>query len=264
MSTPSNETVAEPPNTRAFNAIKSFINDTTLTCDKYKPLKMYNQLINHTNINHTVPVQKHITAFTEFCKNNKDAILAQKVEELKDAKIAYSPKVFIDMNMILSLSSTADVPAIWKHLLFIMAIVCPTLGAKEVLKAVLLGAEPDAKNDDDDKEDDTVLEQLLEQAMNGGESANPLLMMDSIKTIVTREMASGNINPKKLMRGGRKMLDKMLKDMEDKPDADQARGMINMLIGVLSNMESGQAPDLSGLMGMLMQMMGGMGRPPQM
>ena len=56
----------------AFRAITQFVSDLVNVCPRYKPLKLYNHLISKTNITHDLAIDKHLTAFKNFCENNNE------------------------------------------------------------------------------------------------------------------------------------------------------------------------------------------------
>ena len=72
-----------------FTAIKNFVNATSELYDTYGDLSLYNHLLNRTKITKEVPVGYHIRAFETFCRDNKDAILNRKEDDLKETCIHY-------------------------------------------------------------------------------------------------------------------------------------------------------------------------------
>ena len=111
----------------AFKAICNFINDLESEFgDKLKSLKLYKRLINHTQISHETAIKKHNSLFSNFCRVNRDAIYNKKHEELKDTKIEYSERIYLDVGTIFNLANAETTPIIWSHILTISAILDPT------------------------------------------------------------------------------------------------------------------------------------------
>ena len=66
-----------------FKAIANF---TQALADEFgkkqHSLALYSRLINKTTLAHDTPIKKHISVFTEFCINNREAILNKKLISL--------------------------------------------------------------------------------------------------------------------------------------------------------------------------------------
>ncbi len=119
----------------AFKAISKFINDLgeiyALTDHQ---LRLYQRLINKTTLNHDVAIKKHLNAFKKFCVSNRVSILNKNLKVLKEKKVKYSERVYIDLHSLMHSSDSDTLNTIWKHLLTISAIVDPAANAKEILK----------------------------------------------------------------------------------------------------------------------------------
>ena len=111
----------------AFKSICNFVNDLGSEYgEKHKPLKLYQRLINKTQISHDQIIKKHIDVYYKFCLANRDTIYGKDSEKLVENKIIYSKNVYIDMKYILSIADEENTVCIWKHLLTISAILDPT------------------------------------------------------------------------------------------------------------------------------------------
>ena len=98
-----------------------------------KSLQFYNLLMEKTGIVHQEPIKKHIKIFYEFCKENEDAILEKNASEMKQWKIVYSDKVFIDLESIFNESDEENREILWQHFITLLAVLIPTSRAKELL-----------------------------------------------------------------------------------------------------------------------------------
>jgi hypothetical protein len=119
----------------SFKAISKFTDELAqLFGKKQRSLKLYNHLIHKTTLSHQESVQKHISAFKTFCIANRDAILNKNKSVLKESKVSYSTRVYIDIESILNEADEDTQEIIWKHILVISALVDPISKAKSVLK----------------------------------------------------------------------------------------------------------------------------------
>ena len=117
-----------------FKCIVNFIHDLNeLYGEDQKSLQLYNLLMEKTGIVHQEPIKKHIKIFYDFCKENEDAILEKNVENMKQWKIVYSDKVFIDLESIYNESDEENRQILWQHFITLLAILIPTSRAKEIL-----------------------------------------------------------------------------------------------------------------------------------
>jgi len=118
----------------AFKAISNFTEELTeIFGDKQHSLKLYNHLIERTQIVHEKAIVKHMNAFQLFCVKNRVNIEEQD-KKFVEPIVRYSNKVFIDMKQIFDLSDKETKDVIWKHLLTISAIVDTSGRAKKILK----------------------------------------------------------------------------------------------------------------------------------
>jgi phage-related tail protein len=117
-----------------FKCIVNFIHDLNeLYGEEQKSLQLYNLLMEKTGIVHQEPIKKHIKIFYDFCKENEDAILEKNSKEIKQWKIIYSDKVFIDLESIYNESDEENRQILWQHFITLLAVLIPTSRAKEIL-----------------------------------------------------------------------------------------------------------------------------------
>lgn len=133
----------------AFKSICNFVKDMNFAFgDKLPNLQKYAFLLEKTGIMNEEPVRKHVAIFSEFTRENEEAILQSSVGMLRNNHtIRFSDKVLIDLSEVIQLADTADLDAMWTHLLTILAILHPeNQRAKEALKE---RKKSIAKQDDD-------------------------------------------------------------------------------------------------------------------
>jgi hypothetical protein len=238
-----------------FKAICNFINDLAdVFGSKHKPLKLYKRLINQTQIAHDQAIKKHITVFHDFCISNRDAIFTQNPAIINSTQLSYSSRVYIDMRIIFKLADNDSIPVIWKHLLTISALIDPAGNAKNILK----------KNVDEKKSsvDET---QFLSEMITKFENtitpdSNPAdaigaIMQSGMMTDLVNNMQGGKLDLGKLMGAVQNMVFSIEQKAGDDPEAKQAIGMVNNMIGTIN---SGQQPDMAGMMSMMTSFMGGL------
>lgn len=240
-----------------FKAICNFVNDLAeVFGSKHKPLKLYKRLINQTQIAHDQAIKKHITIFHDFCTINRDAIFEQDSSKLISKIISYSSRVYIDMSIIFRLSDSETTPVIWKHFLTISAFVDPTGNAKNILR----------KNVDEKKSSLNETEFLSNMITRFEDTIKPDaspadalrdIMSSGMMTDLVNNMQSGNLDLGKLMGAVQTMVVSIEQKAGDDPDAKQAIGMVNSMIG---NINSGQQPDMMGMMSIMSSFMGNLNK----
>ena len=120
-----------------FNAITNFANALSDEFgSKMAPVKLYAHLLSKTALGHTKSIQKHISAFTSFCVANRDAIYEKECSKLcgDNHRIEYSERVYIDVRELLHLADADSRAIVWKHLMWLSALMDPSGRAKEILK----------------------------------------------------------------------------------------------------------------------------------
>ena len=228
----------------AFQAISAFITEANLVAgNTQKSLQLYNRLIQKTQISHVEAIIKHQNSFKTFCKDNQEALKSQDVTKLKKHIIEYSPRVYINVRLLLK-NSKDNENTIWQHLITIGAIVYPEGKLKSVLKekekekerekqeTMIVDAET-AEDDflnsimtkvessvDPDLEDPSA---ALSQIMTGG-------LMTDLMSSMTSGMQEGSLDLGKLMGSLQKMVGK-LQDTEDTPPELKAMtGNLNKML----------------------------------
>jgi hypothetical protein len=116
-----------------FNSIATFITDlNTGFGKKYKPVALYNRLIEKTTLNHDELISRHINAFRTFFSKNKNYISNQQLSD--DAVILYSDRVYIDIGKILHRTDHDSHHFIYQHLVTIFSLL--NIGTDEGRKAL--------------------------------------------------------------------------------------------------------------------------------
>ena len=227
-----------------FKAITNFVNELGEVFSKqYKPLRLYQHLLNKTQVGHETAIMKHIDAFREFCVENRDAILNRKVEDVKSHIIRYSKKVYINIPFVFGLAEddndTKDV--IWQHLLCISALVDPTGKAKEILRKTV----EEGKSGVNETEFLSNIISKVEGAMGSNNGGNP---MDSVGSIMNsglftelvggmqNGLQNGQLDIGKLMGAVQGMVANMNDQVGDDPEAQQMMGMINNMSNMMGVM----------------------------
>lgn len=242
-----------------FKAICNFINDLeSVYGNKHKPLRLYKRLVNHTQISHDNIIRKHIGLFQQFCVSNQEALSEQNREKLVEKRIEYSERVYVDIGFILGVADGETTPVIWKHLLTISAIVDPTGRAKEILKKSV----QEGKSGKEETDFLTSIISKVEKTVKP--NANPMeavssLMQSGVFTEMMSDMSSKKFDLTKLLGAVQGMVATLGNQVGDDPEAKQAMGMLNNVVGSMGN--GGAPPDMAGMMQMMQTMMGGMKMP---
>jgi hypothetical protein len=239
----------------AFKAISEFTKELSqnfTTKDKNHSLKLYEHLLNKTTLSHDKAIKKHVDAFRIFCIDNRDAIKNKNISLLKNKKVYYSTRVFIDFSTIFKESDKDTANIIWKHLLTISALVDPAGKAKDILKSSSGTKEADFLNNIIDK---------VESSVNP--NSNPLEAISSIMTsgvfndLITgmnNGIQNGELDLGKLMGTVQTMCSTLSNDIGSDNTMDNPMNMLNSL---MSSMNTGKAssesapgiPDLTSLLG---------------
>lgn len=116
---------------KAFNAISCFVQDLNENFgQKYKPVALYNRLIEKTTIRDHAAINKHIEAFKAFYSENPNYL--DKKELKMDAVIKYSDRVYIKLANVLEKSEPEAHAIIYKHLATIYTIL--NIGSEKSLE----------------------------------------------------------------------------------------------------------------------------------
>ena len=118
---------------RIFNAIASFVQDlNTGFGKKYKPVALYNRLIEKTTLRDTTAVERHINAFRTFYNRNSDYIKSRTLAD--SARIEYSDRVYLDVGRILARTDKESHKHIHQHLVTVYSLM--NIGTKQGREAL--------------------------------------------------------------------------------------------------------------------------------
>jgi hypothetical protein len=228
----------------AFKAISNFTQEIgQIYSAKHRGLKLYCRLINKTTLSHENAIEKHIIVFRNFCSENRDAIKTGNYKDLKPDRISYSSRVYIDIVNIFKESDKETSSAIWKHLLYISALVDPAGKAKQIL-------EENMKSGKSGGTETEFLSNIIDSVEKHVDpSSNPMDAISSImKSGIFTELIGGMNNG---LEGGQLDMGKLM-------------GAVSCMVGTLSQ-QSGDSEGNEGneglpdAMSMLTKMMGSMG-----
>jgi hypothetical protein len=224
---------------KIFKAISTFVSDLgeCFSQDNHA-LALYERLLNKTQLAHTEAVEKHITAFRNFCLENKDAIVERK--ETFSCSIVYSQKVFIDMNIIFKLNIDEDTRnTIWSHLLTIYALVDPSGPARNML----IKSQSVVKFEGDGEEDDflnnvisKVEKHINPDTTNPQEAIASIMSSGMITDLVSSlntGISSGKLDLAKMMGSVQKMVGTMSDSGSGDPGTMDAMNMLNSMMGMM-------------------------------
>ncbi len=202
-----------------FKAIADFVVDLdTVFGSENKPIAFYKSLVEKTTIIHEKPVLKHIELFKTFCTENISALTERDSSKLKQATIAYSERVFINVQQVLTGGNKETRDAIWKHLLTINALINPTEDALVLLQS------SDKRNSDDLIQDiiDTVTENV-DPSSTGDPIAAAMRLVNSGKlasiiTNLTEQFTNGTLNPEAMLKKVTQMYSNVTQGDSNAPD----------------------------------------------
>lgn len=241
----------------AFKAISEFTKELSqnfTTKDKNHSLKLYEHLLNKTTLSHDKAIKKHVDVFKTFCIENRDAIKNKNISLLKNKKIYYSNRVFIDFSSIFKESDKDTTNIIWKHLLTISALVDPAGKAKDVLKNSSGTKEGEFLNNIIDK-----VESSVNPNSNPLEAISSLMSSGVFNDLITgmnNGIQNGELDLGKLMGTVQTMCSTLSADTGSENTIDNPMNMLNSL---MSSMNTGKVssetpvgiPDLSSITSLL-------------
>jgi hypothetical protein len=221
-----------------FKAIHTFITSMNEEFgNKNKPLRLYARLIEQTTFSHELPIKKHVQAFTSFCTNNRDAIYSKKYELLKQSKISYSERVFLDIRDIFKLADKDQKAVMWQHILTISALVDSAGRAKQILK----------ETNSNTKETNflTDIIEKVEKNVNIDNVSNPFEAIGQIMSSGVFTELIGSMNEQ--VNSGQLDMSKMLNAVQDMVGTitKEQPEMGQMINGLMSSM--GNLPNLENL-----------------
>lgn len=234
---------------------------------KQHSLELYCRLINKTTLAHDAPIKKHISAFTNFCISNKDAIISKDHTKITISNITYSDKVYINIKQILNWADTDTRDVIWSHLLTISALVDSTSNAKEILKSLEV---QESNSTEHSGEESDFLSKLMEKIEGHIDpNATPMqaiasIMSSGILTDLISGMntgiSNGSLDLPKIMKSVQGMIGKMAAKNGNNKSSQDSMNMINGLMGMMGGAGGGSeagTPDMAGMMQGLMGAMAG-------
>jgi hypothetical protein len=227
-----------------FKAISNFTNDLAqLFATKQRSLKLYSRLISKTTLCHDQAILKHIDAFKSFCVSNREAIKSHNIKSLVDNKISYSTRVFIDMKQIFQLADSESKSVIWKHLLYISALVDPAGKAKDILKENM--SKTNTNNNKETEFLSNIIDKVEKHVKPDG---NP---MDAVSSIMqsgiftdlisgmNNGLSDGNLDLSKLMGAVQGMVGSLSGQMgENNGNEPNPMSMLTSMMGSLGNMSN--------------------------
>lgn len=244
----------------AFRAICNFVNDLAEEYGKrHKPLLLYRRLANHTQISHDKAIKKHISIFTEFCSENREALATQDSSKLASKRLSYSDRVFIDIEFIFRVADAETTPVIWQHLLTISALLDPSGNAKNILKK-----QAEDKNGGDEKFINDLISKVQNQIKP---DATP---MESIKNIlhsgvateamgnIKERLQSGQMDFGKIMGSIKNVISNFESTADPNSESTKSLHMVSEFLGSMSG-DGSNPPDMGALLQMAMSMMANMG-----
>jgi hypothetical protein len=228
---------------QTFRVITTFVNDLgEVFSNENHPLALYERLINKTTPAHVEAIEKHILSFKMFLTENEENIISRKMPFA--GVISYSPKVFIDMNVIMGLKmdeETTDV--IWRHLLTLSAIVANSSKSRDILKEK---AGTLVKSDEDKGEEDDFLNKIIskvESQVNPNvsdpqEAIGSLMSSNLIPELVSSlntGISSGKLDLSKMISSVQKMVGNISGEAQADPNLSNAMGMLNNMMSMMGN-----------------------------
>jgi hypothetical protein len=157
-------------NLKTFNAIVEFVKDLNSNFGrKYKPVALYNRLLEKTTLRDVTCIKRHIDAFKSFFNSNPKYITNSELND--HATINYSDRVFLNINSILNRTDHASHDCIRNHLLTIasLAFIGTPQGA-----ATLSHLAKEYSNNDANKESDELSGGMSSQTSEFADAEAPV------------------------------------------------------------------------------------------
>lgn len=228
----------------SFKAIQNFVSDLgEFFSSEIHSLALYERLITKTSLVHVEAVEKHIASFRKFLTENEDVILQKKGDFT--GNIAYSQKVYINMNDVMKLNMEEDTRnTIWDHLLTLSAIVCLSQKAKDVLKAKSASSNLvkfEGKNDEDDFLNTIIAKvekHVTPDTTNPQEAISSIMSSNMIPELVNSlntGISSGKLDLGKMMSSVQKMVGNIAPEAQNDPNIANAMGMLTNMMSVMGN-----------------------------
>ena len=236
-----------------FKAIVDFVNNLGEMFSKEQhSLKLYSHLLNKTTLSHDKAIKKHIEAFRNFCVVNREGILNKDIMKITNNKISYSDKVYINIKDIFKISDKDTKDIIWKHLLFLSALLDPAGKAKQLLKQSNKSTEGDFLTDIISKVEDHV-----DPNSNPVEAISNIMKSGIFTEIVggmNKGLNDGTLDLNKLMGTVQSMVNVVGSNKEEKSsnEIDAINMMMgNLLSGNTASSDSSIQPNIVNILGPL-------------
>jgi len=246
---------------RIYNAIASFVQDlNTEFGKKYKPVALYNRLIEKTTLGDVVAIDRHIKAFRTFFDQNPKYFKDARIKG--DSRICYSDRIFLDIGKIMSKTDAKTHEYVNKHLITIYTLMnlnnekgkaaLETLKEKEpsTNDATIDIALPDTSEGNFIKD---TLTDMTAQFENLGDEANPMQMMSSMMQSgfftkfmgdLQNKMESGEMNLQSLMGTVTSVIGDVAP--QDGPQGEHMANFLNTSMGQVAALTSGGDPTVQG------------------
>lgn len=236
----------------AFQAISQFISDAdAVGGSTQRSLQLYTRLIDKTTLSSVEAIKKHISGFFRFCSENRESLKKQDVSILNTNVIEYSPRVYINIRLLIKNSSSEDQEAIWQHLLTISAIVDPDGKMKEILSEKAKSEEKSELDsiitlESDGSAEDDFIQNIMKKVEGSVDpnSTDPSAALGQIMTgglmtdmmsSMTQGMQNGNLDLGKMMGSLQKMVGQLEHTSDAPPELRQMTGNLNQMINTAKN-----------------------------
>jgi len=238
-----------------FNSIATFVSDlNTGFGKKYKPVALYNRLIEKTTLKHEEAIERHINAFRTFFDRNPDFVKTKQITN--NSLISYSDRVYLDIGKILHRSDHDSHEFIYQHLVTIYSLIyLGTEKSKEALNILQNCQQSESLPSDmlselnlpDSKEGDFLkhtISQMSQQIDMNNPMGSMMNMMSSgflnnFMSDMQNQMENGNIEVSNLLGTVTGMLTKSMPKEDSGSSIDP--GLQNMLNSAINNLSSSSA-----------------------
>jgi hypothetical protein len=227
---------------KKFNVMRCFVRELSNFFKEDLSIKLYNHLLEKTTLANKIPVEKHLTLFANFCKENRTKI-ETKQTDFPLPVIQYSERVKLDFAHVFSQISKEEnqeetLSVLFDHLWVISSVFDPESKTGELLKKKQTVNKPPPELENLFRKNPFLSEMMTKVEKNVKPGTTPMEAMNSM-------MQSG-------------MLQELVQGMQTNIN----NGTLNVqeLMGTVQSLTSGLPPEqlqaLQPMMGMAMQNMG--------
>lgn len=262
---------------KIFIKVLNFIHDLNdVFGQKYGNIKLYNKFLRETPMENQKAVSKQNTIFNNFVKNNFDAILSKDVSKLKDTKILFSEKVFINIKEIIEETDEDTKSHIFQHLQLIAYLFTNNPEMKQALsnsyKTTNVGGMTTQKASSDDEESKFITNYMskIEQTFSEQEFSDPMtatfsllkngVFTDMIKTLQT-DITAGKLDVNKLLGNVQGMMSEIGANAGGQ--AGETLDISKMMSGMNLEGMLGGAGGMAGMMDMVSGILSSTNETPQ-